>query len=469
MYIGGLQLIPDPTIDISMEYFYCGTDIIGGIMVLKLDGTHHAEDKDEYNDMLESIVGLNSACCYISTNSDCAGVLVEKVNGTQGLCRSSQVSHGGSPLDLNYSIVIECATDSSKNPIVPHNLPYISSKAVVHSVSENVSYSLDNPNKFSFNSANNLVKVHGKLSARADISFYNSDQCASNALMYKEESARYLYGTISSLLGASNYYKVAYDRSAFTLAVYNSTLDIRELGGSATAEAYLIPKDGDINNLAIVDISYTESTNQQTELRQYKVKGSITGLDSGDSFMFPVGDAFSNAQEVYNKLYTNNFYPEKYLLKTSCVPTELAVSFDKCWRLTGNTVSEYAGSNKIDFEMTYDDVEKCTMLGYTISVSYEERPAVKSVAEHVVAGRSSPKPLLYHSNSESAPKFKLTVEGNLPESCDESQLVGMIGAINSKFILEKTKFNLNNKLLLNTTKSQGRYSYSKTEEYIECQ
>ena len=153
--------------------------------------------------------------------------------------------------------------------------------------------------------------------------------------------------------------------------------------------------------------------------------------------------------------------------------------------------------------MVYKDAELCELYGYKINVEYEERPAVSGRAEHFAPGRPATyKPLVYYSNATTAPKYKLTIKGELPKSClqqsvgnshgafvngaalkDMPKFTGlsknmdnptdlMKSAVSGELTDQKNKWSLNpsnNVMLVSKIENEGRYSFSITEEYIKCQ
>jgi hypothetical protein len=512
--IGGIALVPQPSINITPEYFYFGQEIIGGYLTLELNGVHHASGLANYSGVSSGILSLIDTCVAINISTDCLSSTLTDISGTQGVVKEAKISPAGNALDLNYTISIECSKNKQKIPLIQNtsSIPfaqYLGNKTIVKSYSETVTADFSNMSKFSINNNNNLVKNHGKMNVELDISLYNNDQCDTNTIDFHKAINDFFTGRISELISNPGLLKIQIDNSQFRLYGLNAKKTMRKTGGSINFELYIVPG---VQSKAIVDISQTEEVNQITGFANVKIKGSIVGIDSSKDFLSPSYDGMINATSTYNLLQSYVYYANTgNILTTTCgsatitppasTPGGPNPSPDNsrpsgtCYKLINSRLSEFPTSNKIDFEMTYQDVERCELLGYKLMTEYEERPAVSGRAEHFAPGRpANYYPLTYYSQSTSAPRYKLTVKGEMPSTCLQQSVghgsiptgVGEFleksfntttintvkSAVSGELATQKNKWTLNtsdNIMTISRSEQEGRYTFSITEEYIKCQ
>lgn len=494
--ISNIPFRPAPTINITPEYFYDGPDIIGGYLVITLEGTYYADDEDDYDDIASRIILLNRSCVQLNFSAYCPpsspdSNLFPRIDGTQAICKSAQISHGGGPLDLNYSITLECSKDNQKNSLfsTTSDACLTNDKAIISQRSYSVSYDFTNTSTFAVVSSDSglqeipfLAKVHGKLSGKADVSFYDNDQCDSNNIDYPVEAANYLRCYISKLIDNPKNYNIKIP-DEYELSLYSSSLGVRSAGGSASFEAYAIPssKEKGENGLtyAVVDFSTTQSTDQQTGFSTLSVKGSITGLDKGKAFMTPQMNASAQIDPLYQKLKKMNLFVDhkKYALDQECIPISNRASSisdsrysNTCWAEISSSISE--SDNKLSFEIKYGHKDKLDLLGYQISTTYELKKPTEQVAEHIAPGRPSSLPkLLYNSRGKTAKKIKISTQGSLLPGCRGSQYSELVQKVTAEFNRQKTRYGITSSNLLRTsyTYVEAEKTYTMTEEYIQCQ
>ena len=418
--IGGINFVPKQSINVTPEYFYFGEDVIGGYVSLEVNGTHHASTANDYNSISTSILNLLDTCASILIQGDCGGTLAS-INNSQGVVRDVRVSNAGSSLDLNYSIVLECTKGNNKKPLISNqsSLPFaelIDNSVLVRSYSETLIANASDSATFSIDSTNKLVKNPGKLSVQIEIGLYDNDQCDSNNIDYSKKVSDFLIGRAQDLINNPSQLKIT--TTGFTLCGINAKQSLRKTGGSISFDLYMMP---DASKKAIVDFSETKETNQITGFVSNKIKGSVMGVDSSKISLTPNNDGMSNAEAVYNliKRYMAQSTTGSLLSLVCGELPEYTPNLDgTCYILSDSRISEFPTANRIEFELTYKDVEACELLGYKITTQYEERPSVKSRAEHFAPNRPlSYPPLTYYSKSVSAPKFKLTVQGEMLNTC----------------------------------------------------
>ena len=513
--IGGITFVPQPTVSLSPEFFYFGDDIIGGFLKAQVKGTYYAQDISGFQTFYSDCLELIDTCATITLNNECTpNSVIDKIDGSVGLVKDVQLSPAGDPLNINYTINLECSKDSTKSPIITNQSKVdfgadLGTDMIVKSYSESVNVDYSNTSTFYVNNTT-LVKSNGKFNIALSIAAYENDQCDSNSLEYASGLSLFLRSRADSIVNDPSIVNINIPSSTVTKSASNFKKTLKKTSANISFDLNLLPvKDSSMR--ALVDLSETRSTDNVTASDTVTIKGSIVGLDDNISISGGASySGFANAEYAYDKIreyYTSGLNHDTLI--TACSgdsATGVALTGhigDTCYQLTNTKLSEFPAQNKIDFEMVYKDAELCELYGYKINVEYEERPAVSGRAEHFAPGRPATyKPLVYYSNATTAPKYKLTIKGELPKSClqqsvgnshgdfvagsglkDMPKFAGksknmddpidlMKSAVSGELTDQKNKWSLNptdNVMLVSKIENEGRYSFSITEEYIKCQ
>lgn len=472
--ISGFDLNPTPVFSITPEYYYYGNEILGGIFVMNIQGTYYADDSTDYNNTVESFLNKNGECVLVSTDHECGTAPLENCIGN---VQSVEISPAGSVLDFTYNMVIHISKGATKNILIErsNNLPEDLNASeldniIINSYSENADISYDNSNMFVVaNSIEKFASAFGKVNISVNIGLVNSDICDDKDTDYKKIIRDFLIKRVNSIVNKlkinnpNNKLSLNIPTTA-TLRGSNGGLSISELNGSATFELFICPFD--TNNKAIITVSTTSETNQITRQNKVSLRGTIQGLADSDIFFERSGGTLSNAQSALNSLKTVKPETINSVLDGSCgVATPLDV--DTCFGLVKSSTTEETNNGRIQFELVYEDIEKCIKQGYRIITEYEEKPPIKKYVEHLIPGRTNT--LVYYSDSLSAKRYKLTVKTRIKSCGDDISIIKNV--VDVEFQKQKTEFNLgttSNLITLSSIKDEGKYSYAKTEEYIEC-
>ena len=472
--VSGFDLNPTPAFSVTPEYYYYGNEIIGGIFVMSIQGTYYADDATDYNNTVESFLNKNGECVLVSTDHECGTAPLEDCIGN---IQSVEISPAGSVLDFTYNMVIHISKGETKNILIKRstNLPgdlnsQELSDIIINSYSENADISYDNSNMFVVaNSREKFASAFGKVNISVNIGLLNTDICDDKNTDYKSIIRNLLIKRVNSIV---NELKINNPNNKLSLNVpttatlrgSNGGLSISELNGSATFELFICPFQ--TNNKAIITVSTTSETNQITRQNKVSLRGTIQGLANSKQFFQKSGGNLANAHSALNSLKTVKPEIITSVLDGSCGATT-PLDVDTCFGLVKSSTTEETNNGRIQFELVYEDIEKCIKQGYRIITEYEEKPPIKKYVEHLIPGRTNT--LVYYSDSLSAKRYKLTVKTRI-KSC-EDQLSVIKTAVDIEFQKQKTEFNLgteSNLITLSSIIDEGKYSYSKTEEYIEC-
>ena len=462
--ISGFDLNPTPVFSVTPEYYYYGNEILGGIFVMNIQGTYYADDSTDYNNTVESFLNKNGECVLVSTDHVCGTAPLEDCIGN---VQSVEISPAGSVLDFTYNMVIHISKGATKNILIERssNLPADLNGSelndvMINSYSENADISYDNSNMFVVaNSREKFASAFGKVNITVNIGLVNSDICDDKDTDYKQIIRDFLIKRVNSIVNKlkinnpNNKLSLNIPSTA-TLRGSNGSLSISELNGSATFELFICPLE--TNNKAIITVSTTSETNQITRQNKVSLRGTIQGLSSSKEFFAKSGGNLANAQSALNSLKT---------VKPETINSVLDV--DTCFGLVKSSTTEETNNGRIQFELVYEDIEKCIKQGYRIITEYEEKPPIKKYVEHLIPGRTNT--LVYYSDSLSAKRYKLTVKTRIKSCGDDISIIK--NAVDVEFQKQKIEFSLgttSNLITLSSIKDEGKYSYAKTEEYIEC-
>ena len=143
------------------------------------------------------------------------------------------------------------------------------------------------------------------------------------------------------------------------------------------------------------------------------------------------------------------------------------LAFGLCRILSSSKRIDNKAQRSISFDFTYSDVEKCVAQGYQIVTEYSENKDVHKIAEYLVPGKGNS--IVFKSAGKTARKMKLKVSGRIT-SCNESFVSTVEAGVKREFSKQKADLHLStgNVIRISEGEEKGRYSFSKTEEYIEC-
>jgi len=494
--IGGLNFVPGAMINVTPEFFYYGDDIIGGFLTLELKGIHHAQNSGAYSGFLNSALSLIDSCQTIDLSNTCNnGSVIDDIDSAIGVVRDVRVSPAGSALDINYNIIIECSKDSSKSKIIENNstLSFEGSQPemIIKSYSESVSVDYSDVSYFSIDGTK-FSKNNGKLNIQLDIAAYDNDQCDSNNIDYQSGLIEFLEGRAIDIASDTTLVKIDQPDGVYA---NNLKKTLGKTSASISFDLHLLAQD---DTKAIVEFTEVSDVDQILKRETVKIQGSIVGVDSSKNET-PSEDAWTNAKSAYDDLknyFKSGINDGQLVVECDNSAGTGIINGDFCYQLVSSRLSEFPSQNKIDFEMTYKDAETCELYGYTLSTQYEEKPAVSGRAEHFAPGRpANYSPLVYASTGTSAPKYKLTVKGEMPSSClqlsvgksdtslknedifDLSRNIDtpwddLKSQVSGEFTDQENRWGLSansNVMQMSEQKTEGRYSYSITKEYIKCQ
>lgn len=442
----GFNLIPAPDFNLEPELYYAGNDVIGGVMKLTLSGTHYADNAENYDQMAENILGLNGVCRTLQKKGDCSAS-IESLVGAVGYVESSTVSETESPLDLNYNIVMVFTHDKNRAIMITPDTNYtgLGTSLILNNFSKSESIEANPVSTFSYSTSGKLTAAIAKYSVECSIGVYSANRCDSGS------NADKLTTITSYLQSKTNFTRNFNIPNGMSKFLLNSKKSIAENGGSISKQYIVCPS----TSLATVTLNTSNRTDHITGAAKINIQGVITGLRS-----------FNDAETVYSKISNINSSASKDLLKESC-GEQTPLPLDLCRILESSKRIDNKAKRSISFDFTYGDVEKCVAQGYQVVTEYTEQKGVNKIAEYLIPGKS--KSIIFKSAGKTADKRKLKVSAKFT-SCDEGFVSTVKSAVQTQFAKEKNNLGMTggNFIKISQGEETGRYSFSKTEEYIEC-
>lgn len=443
----GIGLKPAPDFNIEPEFFYAGQDIIGGVIKLTLSGTHYADSVTTYETMSDTILSLNGVCRTLQSLGTCGGTLGELV-GSVGFIESASTSDTDSPLNLGYTIVMVFTHSSSgRTPFIEPSSAYtgMQGNLILTNYSQSESLDASSLSTFVFQSSGKLLATQGEYNVECSVGVYASDRCDSGGATNKKQNIKTF---LDSQTGFDRNFKIP---SGFTRFLINEKVSIGENGGSISKKYIIAPS----NSVAVVTLNRSNRTDQITGIAQLNIQGNITGLRS-----------FADAQTVYSKISNIDSVATQDLLSSTC-GDNTPLPLDLCRILSSSKRIDNQAQRSIAFDFTYSNVEKCVAQGYQIVTEYSENKDVHKIAEYLIPGKIDS--IVFKSAGKTARKMKLKVTGRIT-SCNEDFVSTVEGGVRTEFNTQKNDLGLlgGNVIRISEGEETGRYSFSKTEEYIEC-
>lgn len=444
MFNIGLNLRPNPDISIEPEYFYAGSEVIGGILRIVFSGTHHASSISDYESTISAISSLNGNCRSIYADGDCGSL--QSLDGAVGFVEKVDINPSD-VLNFQYSITLVVSKDNQRQTVVQRSskldFGVLPSNIIVNKYVYEESSSMTPLQKFSIGTSGDLTPVAGKITVNAELGVYRSNNCDSDG--------DDILPFIGEWLRSRTYRGISKIPTDFTYVLISEKLNMSEIGGSIAREYLVVPKQ----SLAIVTINSSDVTQQVMGSNKTTVNGSIEGIKS-----------FSDAEAAYSRIVNFNELSVQRLMDNTCGETT-PLPVDLCRILVSSKRTDNQPKKIISFDFTYEEVERCLTAGYRILTEYSETAPVKKVAEYIIPGKSNP--IVFVSTGKTAERKKLKVSSQY-SSCDESFLTTVKSAVTSEFNLQKQQLGLNgNYIRLSRSENEGRYSYEIEEEFIKCE
>lgn len=473
--INGTAIRPIPEFKIAYEKFESGHYVIGGIIVVQLSGKIIGSSIDDLNNKIKAISGYNAKCQTIKISCNDA-VLIDGI----GFVRNVNILSGDQPFVVNYSMDIAVQRNFGLSPIVPDqefiNIYELSIPNILNLMSYEESIDVngdDNLANVASYGGGTVSKAYLKLSASLSMQAYGSS-CLGNDntdLIYQVLKTRVekIISLSSAVIKAypvlSNYFGNGWvalnDTKSINIDQLNNKIDWK-------FDIYIVK--GNCPQDALIDLNIVETTDQNTGLSAYNVRGNIRGLGTPTTSVLDnrvVGaDKLNKARAALSYILANGsvggaFY-NTFLI--GCFNAAQKPS-TACYQRSSAQTTESVNSAQINFDFKYEDVENCQLGGVNIDYSITEEEPTQKYVDFIVPGRVYP--IIQISQSPSAYTASLTTTGRM-NTCNINEIGTLKNCVLSSHNNMMLYKGFQNLILVKRELSQGKYSFKITDSYIGC-
>jgi hypothetical protein len=484
--IGNTNLKPAPFVSTSYEYNKSGQYIIGGVLIVNLDGTIVGEDiVTQMND----IGALQSTQDCVMVTIGCQGAS-DFLSGA-GRVRSVELSQSDQPFVATYSIVIaiEALGDGpAVNPdpefLTRNNLSERNAR-FIKAYFEKLSFEGNSDNLGLVDSELGLSKSYVKAQGEINVTCYGRNICGvpeydgmKAAIALIEERAANLMSFIFSGPEAATHPLAKY--SGWQKWIDTKTLEIND-SGAAIWKFDLYMSFGSCAPTAWVDLNTDDkvSLESETPKKTRTIRGTIKGLSPATlNFLgnkIGPGERLANANVALGKILpkiingnwpglTPNLTGERNT--PAPTPSSTCEEDDKeevCYQRISSTISTSVVAGEITFSAEYADIPTCKTLGVAaIETTIDERlPSVRH-QEFIVPNNLRS---IIHYIGDKPHEATVTVRGTL-QGCDQAKIQEIIKCVDTQFTLSSSKYN--GWLVKEENKTISTYSYSRNKTFIKC-
>jgi hypothetical protein len=477
--LAGRDLNPAPFVSTSYEYNRSGQYVIGGFLVVTLDGTLVGED----------ILSQMSALGMMQGGLNCVNLTIGCQGGADFLEGSGRidnidVSPGDQPFVASYSITIKLETVNGFSAVkadpdfLTNNC--IPSAEYLSSYSEEIQVGGDGDGIALVDNENGLSKSFLKGSGSIRAACFSREVCGVPSFNGRQQALGIIEARAAALLGFNSC------DSQGVLAQYgswNKWIDTKTLtiddGGTFewTFDVYL--SKGQCAPYAWADINTDDRVDYQNgdfERKTRTISGTIRGLSPSSGSMLGNsagnGTRFSNAGRALGQVLPNVISGNWPGLSAGITgtrgqePPESPCANNgepPCYqRISSNiTTSKVAGS--ISFTAEYADIDSCKPIGdLLIDVTIDESlPAVKHL-EFIVPNIGDS---IIHYMGQTPHEATVTVRGTL-QGCDQAKISETINCVDQQFNLAAAKYS--GWLVKEQKTTVATYSYSRMKSFIKC-
>lgn len=502
--LGTLELSPAPFVSTSYEYKRSNNYIIGGFLLVTLDGTIVGED----------IVSQMGTIGALQSNLDC----IELIIGCQGdpdflqgngRIRSVDINPSDQPYLANYSIVVAIETIDN-NPVIEADPDFLSDYCLnksdaefLMSYDESLSIDASADNIALFDSDLGLNKSFIKASGKISASIYNRSVCGKPDHKGIDGALKILSKRAKALMGftfcGSNLNNPFNNFSSWNKWLDTKTLVIND-DGSVEWNFDLYLTENSCSPSAWIDISTDEtrdlqviSSNSGNGKKTKNISGTIRGLcpvtgedttatNNIDLLMNNhIGDTsrLDNAKAAFTKIISNienGTWPSYDMSITGTKGTQPAQPANTqcsssttqpvqlCYQRISSNVSTSVVEGSINFSAEFAEIDNCSQSAgdALIDVTIEESLPVTRYVEFIVPNITNS---IIHKISDTPHEATVTVRGTL-QGCDQKKIKDVMNCVDQQ--LSKSTSKYRGWLIKNTNKIISTYSYTRSQSFVKC-
>lgn len=475
LLINGTAIRPVPQFSIDYETFKSGEYIIGGVILIRLEGQIFGTSLNDLRTKVQTISSYSSKCQTIKISCGSSTV----IDGV-GYIRNVTINSGDQPYSATYTMEIEVAKNYGTQAAVKKDQAFsslyglsIPDNVILKSYEESLNVNGDNSlgNTALYNN-NGFTKAHLKLSGSISIAAYHHT-CDT----FSPDLTNQLYTIVSTriqkMLSFDSQLKTAYpvlsNYTGFSLVHDNKSITIDKLNNKIDWKFDVYLYKGSCSPIAITDLSISESRDQRTGMHTISLKGSVTGLNNKTSAALDnrtsQSDKIANARTVAQRLM-NRPAAEYYdvTLIGGCLNAASRPP-NTCFQRMTSSLSENVHQGVVNVDMVWGDTENCEVGGTTIDVNIQEDFATYKHVEHILPGLGNS--IVQIGVNQTLPKATVSVGGNLT-SCNIDDVAILESCVRNKFYETLNAWGYNNWFKTKEVISSSKYTYKITQTFIWC-
>lgn len=480
--LGGIPLLPAPYINSNYDYIKSGQYIIGGFLIISLEGTLVGED------IINQIENINS----IASNTNCADIVIGCDGSNDFISGSGKISNisinvtGDAPFKAAYTISIALETVNG-SPAVSPDPEFLSSFGLsninyLKAYEEQIGIEGDATIVGYYDSVLDISKSFIKATGSISITCAKTNVCGQpgfDGIQQALDAVKKRFSQLTSFSFTQSGHPLSY-YSGWSKWLDSKSITIDDVGTvSCTFDIYM--NKGLCTPIAHIDFN-TEDRRDLTKSSQITSRtanGTIKGLSSSTIELLEnktsVNERMTNANSAYNLL-------EKYLRNASwpannppnltgesasnlvglcssnnCSIPQQTLYFDRL----SSSVSKNLTAGEITFSAEFGPVSEC---GNELSVSstLDIENSVARYKEFIIP--NAPEPVIQIMGN-TPNKVNISVQGTI-NNCDQSLKSELADRVDSRLDAMKKPY----LSWLKTSKqiSESKFSYKITESYIEC-
>ena len=482
--IGSKELKPAPFVSTSYEYYKSGQYVIGGLLIVNLEGTVVGED----------IVAQMNDLGSLQTSQDCVMIQIGCQGSPDflagaGRVKSVQLSPSDQPFVATYSITIGIETLGNAAAAVEPDPEFLTRNCLtaanarfIRGYSEKLSLEGNADNIGLVDSDLGVSKSYIKGQGEINVSCYGRNICGvpefngtQSAIAIIQERATALMNF--TFCGSDSNPLAQY--SGWNKWLDTKTLEIND-AGSVVWKFDIYMSFGSCAPSAWVDLNTDDkvSLESETPRKTRTISGTIRGLSLATlNFLgnkIGAGERLGNAQIALNKILPkviDGNWPGLSPNPTGeqgSPPAENSTCDEDtaesvCYQRISSTISTSVVAGEITFSAEYADIPTCKTLGIAaIDVTIDERlPSVRH-QEFIVPNNQKS---IIHYIGDKPYEATVTVRGTL-QGCDSRKIAEVMSCVDEQFILSTRKYN--GWLSKEENKTISTYSYNRTKTFIKC-
>ena len=475
--LGGISLIPAPSVSTSYEYSKSGEYIIGGFLIVTLSGKIISES---VLSELNSISQLSAGNNCISLNIGCNGG--EFLSGASGKIRSADVSIDDQPFLGSYTIQVAVETING-NPAVAPDSQFLKSTCLsnaeyIQSYTESIGINADANSIGLVDGATGLSKSFIKANGQITLVGLCTLVCGKPEFTTIDNLVSILQTRAASLLGLQSCEgSILSSYNGWNKWIDTQTLDVNSATGTITWSFDMYMSKGSSAPYAWADVTIEDKYDQKKLLQTKTMSGTIRGLSAASGGFLgnklTSGERLDNAKRGYDLvtgMLMSGGWPSSAATidggEGNCTsasdPCKNPVEATCLQRISSNVTTSVV-NGEISFSSEFGSISACKPNQESqIDVTVDETlPATRYVEIFVPNGRRS----TVVNIGDTPGKVTIMGKGTL-KGCDTTQMGKMKNCVQAE--ISKALGLYRGWLKIKENESFGSYSYSKTLEYIRC-